>query len=178
MTEDQYVERVRRYAREQGTALNDGDIAAAAPLALGELGNRIAGGSEASLLQRDYTVPIVSGVSGALGTLFPNMLSSTVARVLHPTHGKFSIVPHRSDLDHPKRSLAVYYGAIENDKFYGRHPDGVTPPDDADLTVQANCTPVFEPVTGSDMGVPPIREDDLVRIGFELTERGAEAGAG
>jgi len=179
MTEDEFVERVRRYGREQGSTLGDGDIAAAGPLARAELARRVADGSDFFLLQRDYTVPIVSGVSSsALGVLFPNMLSWTVARVTHPTHGKLSLVPHRSDLDHPKRSQAVYYGAIENDLFYGRHPDGVSLPDDASLTVQANCTPVFDPVTGSDMGVPPSKTDDLVRIAFELTERGAEAGAG
>jgi len=49
--------------------------------------------------------------------------------------------------------------------IYGKKSDGVTNPEDANLTVQANFIPVL---TSTSSTVPPKKEADLVAIGVEL----------
>lgn len=171
----EYVERVRRYGVQHQVDLREGDIAATEKLARTALSLEIAVDTrEQSLLCVDYAVPITGGSSGVLGTLFPNMLISTIESVRHPVHGKFSRLPNVSDLDHP-RNVTTYWFAIGNDILSGRHGDGVTTPDDGTLTVTANTIAIFgtapsDTVAANNKNIPPTKVARLVQLGFQFSQ--------
>ncbi|HWX42120.1 MAG TPA: hypothetical protein VN345_13310 [Blastocatellia bacterium] len=171
MTLQQYIERV--YQRvSQGmpqdkAGLYRKTIEAQILDALQELADRTAQDpADRAILQKVYTVPMAGGIApiqvGATSDLMPGFIQY----VLHPNSSKpMQPLPWYTDLLTNKGNTLYYYYTVTANAIYGKKSDGVTNPEDANLTVQANFIPVL---TSTSSTVPPKKEADLVAIGVEL----------
>lgn len=169
----QYIDRVRRLARQNQVKLDQADIESSLTLALQLLGEDLPRRPDFNRLQIDTSVTFTGGVADVSSQ--SNILIDTISRVEHPTIGTVSFLSpsaNRSDLARP--SIAPFYRyIIETNKLYIKHWDGSTVPANGNLTVTSNVIPS---VDGSDnILIHASLEDELILKGFSLARANAAA---
>jgi hypothetical protein len=135
--------------------------------ALQELADRTAKDPiDRALLQKVYSVPMAGGIAALSVGPTADIMVGYIQYVLHPNSPKpMQPLPWYTDLLSDKGNSLYYYYSVTANAIYGKKSDGVTNPEDASLSVQANFIPVLTPTTST---VPPKKEADLVAIGVEL----------
>jgi hypothetical protein len=137
--------------------------------ALQELADRTAKDPiDRALLQKVYSVPMAGGIAALSVGPTADIMPGYIQYVMHPSapNGKpMQPLPWYTDLLSDKGNTLYYYYAVTANAIYGKKSDGITNPEDATLTVQANFIPVLTPIVST---VPPKKESDLVAIGVEL----------
>lgn len=169
----QYIDRVRRLARQNQVKLDQADIESSLTVALQLLGEDLPKRPDFNRLQIDTTVALNSGVADLSSQ--SNILIDTISRVEHATLGVLSLLgpsANRSDLVRP--SIAPFYRyVIETNKLYPKHWDGATNLANANLTVTSNVVPS---VDGSDnILIHASLEDELILKGFSLARSNVAA---
>lgn len=166
MTDDEFVQKVRDRGKLLGLTLAPDTLWTAMDDALAELSEEASNGRY-PLLQKDFTVAMVSGVAD-MSAISDATLSSILVKSIRNVRGadgtEWLRDYSRAGLSHEKLALGRIWFAVTNNSLYGMLDDGLTLPDDQNVTFNAHFCPVIT-------SVPPELENELIDIGLSYAIR-------
>lgn len=166
----QYVERVRGRAAQLGINPDPKFIGYSLPDALDELGDQVYR-SHSPLLQKDFTVAMTAGAASLAGVT-DAVMTSIIIRSIKNVRGSTDTddwhrSPTRAALKDEKTDFARVHYAIEDNTIYAMRDDGLTTPDNQNVTFNAHYSPVITSVV-------PELEKALIDIGVNLIKPPAQ----